>query len=119
VQAKSKIAGPLFMFNFKMSGMVFRLYLSTKKKVPDLFARRYTGNSLYLLQCKYKPKPYPGDMVVFRSPGIYADPYLGWQHLVNGGIKTNDIPGEHETRRDIMNEPYVQYLAKELQTFLS
>jgi hypothetical protein len=58
-------------------------------------------------------------MVVFRSPGIYTDPYLGWQHLVNGGIKTNDIPGEHETRRDIMNEPYVQYLAKELQVFLS
>lgn len=119
VQAKSKIAGPLFMFNFKMSGMVFRFYLSAGKKAPDLFARRYTGNSLYLLQCKYKPKPYPGDMVVFRSPGIYADPYLGWQHLVNGGIKTNDIPGEHETRRDIMNEPYVQYLAKELQVFLS
>jgi amino acid adenylation domain-containing protein len=119
VQAKSKIAGPLFMFNFKLSGMVFRLYLSAKKKVPDLFARRYTGNSLYMLQCKYKPKPYPGDMVVFRSPGIYPDPYLGWQHLVTGEIKTNDIPGEHETRRDIMNEPYVQYLAKELQAFLS
>lgn len=119
VQAKSKIAGPLFMFNFKMSGVVFRLYLSAKKKVPDLFARRYTGNSLYLMQCKYKPKNYPGEMVVFRSPGIYPDPNLGWQHLVTGEIKTNDIPGEHETRRDIMNEPYVQYLAKELQRFLA
>ncbi|MDB5148811.1 MAG: hypothetical protein JWQ57_2831, partial [Mucilaginibacter sp.] len=119
VQAKSKIAGPLFMFNFKMLGIVFRLYLLIKKKVPDLFARRYTGNSLYLLQCKYKAKNYPGDMVVFRSPGIYPDPNLGWQHLVTGEIKTNDIPGEHETRRDIMNEPYVQYLAKELQAFLT
>jgi amino acid adenylation domain-containing protein len=118
VRVKSKVIGPLFKFNFKMLGTIFKLFLVVGKNVPDSFARRYTGDSLYLLQCKYRPQAYQGDMVVFRSPDIYPDPYLGWQALTTGQIKTIDIPGEHETRRDIMNDPYVQYLAKELEGLL-
>jgi hypothetical protein len=35
-----------------------------------------------------------------------------------GGIKTFDVPGVHKTRRDIMDEPFIQFLAKELKFFL-
>ncbi|GAA4310206.1 amino acid adenylation domain-containing protein [Mucilaginibacter gynuensis] len=118
VQAKSKLMGPVFVVNYKVSGALFKLYLNTKHKAPDVLARKYTGNSLYILQCSYRPKTYNGKMVVFRSPDIYTVPHLGWKTLITNGIKAISIPGEHESRRDILNEPYVQHLAKELERFL-
>ena len=54
-------------------------------------------------------------MTIFRSPGIYRDPHLGWSDFVTGEIKTIDIPGLHKDRRQIMNEPFVQDTAKELK----
>jgi hypothetical protein len=57
-------------------------------------------------------------MVIFRSPGIFTDPDLGWKNFVKGEIKTIDIRGTHKTRRDIMNEPFVQSLAKEIKKHL-
>jgi len=118
-QIFSKLSGPFFLLRFKLYGLMFKLYFVCKQKVPGSIARRYTAESLYILQCKYKPKPYQGSMVIFRSPGIYdKDAYLGWKYFVKGEIKTFDIPGEHKSRRDILNEPFVQSLAKELETFL-
>jgi len=112
---------PLFLFvAFKVCGLVFKLYLLFKQNVPGTLARIYIGYSLGILQFNYKPKPYKGSMVVFRSPGIFnKDSYLGWKNFVDGEIKTIDIPGIHETRRDILNEPYVRILAKELENILN
>jgi amino acid adenylation domain-containing protein len=109
---------PAFLLKFKICELIFKLYLLFKLKAPGSIARFYVGGSLHMLQSKYKPKEYPGSMVVLRSPGIYTDPYLGWRNFVKGEIKTYDIPGKHTGRRDIMNEPYVQFTAKELANFL-
>jgi hypothetical protein len=57
-------------------------------------------------------------MIIIRSPLIYPDPYLGWEGFVTGGIETCDIPGKHRIRREIMNEPFVQYTAKELNNYI-
>jgi acyl carrier protein len=107
-----------FFSRFRLFGLIFRFYLLFKQKVPGVITRRYIGNTLGILQNNYKPKPYPGSMIIFRSPGIYSEPCLGWKDFVKGEIKSFDISGLHESRRDIMNEPYVQLLAKELKSFL-
>ena len=54
-------------------------------------------------------------LVIFRSPGIFRNPELGWSSLILGGITTIDIPGEHRNRTRIMYEPFVKYLADELK----
>jgi amino acid adenylation domain-containing protein len=107
-----------FLLRFKLYGLIFRIYLFCKQKVPAVIARKYVGNILGIMEYNHKPKPYSGSMMIFRSPGIYKEPYLGWKSFVKGKIKTFDIQGLHESRRDIMNEPYVQFLAKELKSFL-
>jgi len=97
---------------------VFNFCLFFKIKPPGRIARLHVTQSNYLVQTKYNPRPYPGSMIIFRSPEIYWDPYLGWKTYIKGKIKTFDIPGKHKTRRDVMNEPHVQILAKQLQNFL-
>jgi amino acid adenylation domain-containing protein len=103
---------------YKIVELIFKLCLYYKQKAPGIIARLHVGRSLYLLGLQYKPKAYPGTMIIFRSPGIYKDPCLGWKGIVKGKIKTFDIQGSHKTRRDIINEPFVQNLAKELKNFL-
>ncbi len=117
-QVEHKVQKLYFLSRFKLYGLIFRFYLLFNQKVPGAIARRYVGNTLGILQNNYKPKPYPGSMIIFRSPGIYKEPYLGWKGFVKGEIKSFDIPGPHESRRDIMNEPYVQFLAEELKKSL-
>ena len=66
----------------------------------------------------YKAGVYPGKMILFRSPLIYADTQLGWGKLVAGGMETIDIPGKHKNRREIMNEPFVADTAAQLNSHL-
>jgi thioesterase domain-containing protein len=64
---------------------------------------------------KYRPKPYPGRVTLFRSPVHLLfcsfDWEYGWGDLALAGVDVRIIPGMHET---IMEEPNVQVLAKEL-----
>ncbi len=98
--------------------LVCNLYFLFKQKIPERIARFYVGYLLYELQTNYKPKAYAGSMAIFRSPGLYTEPTLGWKSFVQGEIKTFDIPGMHIRRKEIMNEPFVQFLAKELKNCL-
>ena len=49
---------------------------------------------------KYKPRGYPGRIVLFRAidQGRYesADD-LGWTEVAEGGLEIHDIPGNHTT----------------------
>jgi thioesterase domain-containing protein len=64
---------------------------------------------------RYRPKPYPGRVLLFRSSlpsvGLYGDPQFGWGELFNGGLEVCDIPGDH---RDMFLEPYVGNTATKL-----
>jgi len=118
-KVRTSLKAPIFLLVFKLNGLLLRSYLLRKRRAPQVFVWNYVAQSLYLMQCKYKPKAYHGKMLIFRSPGLYEkDPYLGWKDFVKGEIKTFDVPGTHETRRDILNEPFVQSLAKQLKSFL-
>ena len=49
---------------------------------------------------KYKPRAYPGRIVLFRPTGSdgyeYADD-RGWTEVAEGGLEIHDIPGKHGT----------------------
>jgi aspartate racemase len=113
-----KIRTWYFTFLYIVYRVISNMYNIAGRAQPKNIAKSYTGLSLYKMERKYKLKPYKGSMIIFRSPRIFSTPHLGWKTLVEGGIKTINIPGEHKGRRDIMNEPHVKSLAKELKVFL-
>jgi amino acid adenylation domain-containing protein len=90
-------------------------YESLGLKSPEAVRKYYFVSKNTDMVSAYKPAPYPGRLTIFRSPGLFPDPHLGWSDFVTGEIKTFDIPGEHTDRRQIMNEPFVQGTAKELK----
>ncbi len=66
----------------------------------------------------YKTGIYPGKMLVFRSPQLYADPYLGWKEHVSGEIKSYDAPGKYKRRSEIMNDPFIKIITAKLKPIL-
>jgi len=108
-----------FWLMYRVNEIIFGVYFYNKMKAPAIVAKLKVIKSLNRLQSKYEPKAYQGSMIIFRSPAIFSDPYLGWNNFVKGKIETFEIPGEHKTRRDIMNEPHVQYLAEKLSSLLN
>jgi hypothetical protein len=72
-----------------------------------------------LAEVRYEAQNYPGAMVVFRAPGFYSDPALGWGRLAAGGVESYEIPGEHTAdTRTMFSEPYVALVAQLLQDYL-
>jgi thioesterase domain-containing protein/acyl carrier protein len=65
----------------------------------------------------YVPQAYPGSVTLFLASDLTADYDLhdGWRELVEGGIDTLEIPGNHI---NIIKEPYVGQLAKALKNCL-
>jgi amino acid adenylation domain-containing protein/FkbH-like protein len=71
-------------------------------------------------QLRYNPQSFPGKVHLFRSPGhpIWCsyDPQYGWGELARGGVKITIVPAGHEK---ILEEPFVQVVAKGLNEILS
>ncbi len=68
---------------------------------------------------RYLPRPYSGALTLFTAaerivPGS-PDPSLGWAKLVHGALDVHQVPGTHFT---MLQEPYVEILAKQLKTCL-
>jgi hypothetical protein len=75
----------------------------------------YVVRMLTRAEQSYVPQPYPGSLALFRGRGLYEkDPNMGWDELAEF-LENHEIGfAETQSRRDIMNEPLVQLLAKEL-----
>jgi len=69
---------------------------------------------------KYVPRPFNGDVVLFRSSkqlnGLVADEYLGWRPLIPGNLDVCEIRGHQQ---NLLSEPNVIQLAKELGSRLA
>jgi len=73
----------------------------------------------------YKLQTFPGKITLMRAVergylgmellGTHEDSVLGWGNLAGGGLEIHDVPGEHG---NVLNEPHVQVVAKELKTIL-
>jgi thioesterase domain-containing protein len=63
---------------------------------------------------RYRPRPYPGRLVLFRAERTphwvgyrFEDPFLGWGSLATQGIEVHTVPGDHWTLLDRENVPSV------------
>jgi thioesterase domain-containing protein len=99
----------------KMRSLSYRFFLARGRSMPQALRRWYIVDALGRALDSYTPKPYPGELFIFRSPQIFKSPHLGWTQLISGGIKTYDIPGHHPNRTRIMYEPFVPFLAEALK----
>jgi amino acid adenylation domain-containing protein len=98
---------------------ICHLFLGVGRRVPLKLRTFYVEQMLSRAEWQYVPRFYPGDLHIFRSRGVYdADPCLGWNGLSECVIQ--HVLGDTETssRREIMMEPLVASLAKELNFIL-
>jgi thioesterase domain-containing protein len=65
---------------------------------------------------QYKPREYPGPVVLFRAAGRKVapdrDPRLAWSRLATGGLEIHTVPGDDSGL--MLTEPHVRVLAREL-----
>jgi len=77
----------------------------------DQWLLRYLENAA---DC-YEPRPYCGNMTLFRSEqepaGRFLDPEMGWGPFVEGGIEVVVVEGDHFS---IFQEPSVSQLAQRI-----
>jgi amino acid adenylation domain-containing protein len=68
---------------------------------------------------KYVPRPYSGDVVLFRASkqlqGLVADLHLGWKDVINGHLDVCEVTGHQQS---MLSEPNVSRLAEELASRL-
>lgn len=68
---------------------------------------------------KFVPKPYSGDVLIFRASARNLLPYddfcLGWRSVVRGQVECFEIEGDHMS---IMEQPAVQSMAEKLNARL-
>ena len=64
----------------------------------------------------FVPTPYDGDIVLFSAVGNRRGLQEGWTRLVKGKLEIRDLPGGHY---DILGEPQVRVLARELGAVLA
>lgn len=129
LSAKEKMVFPVrlvknILWNYKTKSTIrrygYKFYLSLGRPLPEPLLKNFFLVTNSKIANAYVPHCYGGRMIIFRSPDIYKDdPTLGWDGLLAGGIGICNIAGDHINRRDIMNEPFVQNLAKELEDYLS
>jgi amino acid adenylation domain-containing protein len=78
-----------------------------------------TQDSLRKAAKKYKPRPYPGIVTLFRAsqqpPGVYPDSSLGWNQVTVDNLEIYEVPGYHAA---IVSEPRVRFLIEPLQECL-
>lgn len=68
---------------------------------------------------RYRPRPYPGPVTLFRAAGADFDSSLGhdlgWGRLTPGAVEVHEVPGGHVT---LLAEPNVAVLAARLRACL-
>jgi thioesterase domain-containing protein len=68
---------------------------------------------------RYRPRPYPGRVVLFRAAdrpsGWRDDPAMGWNALATQGVRVHEVRGDHAT---ILKPPGVLAIASALREAL-
>ena len=62
------------------------------------------------LSCRYRPKPYPGDIVLISAQDLLMqENIIKWRNNISGKLYTHEVPGYHER---IMDELEVKTIAQ-------
>jgi thioesterase domain-containing protein len=93
---------------------------SNPSQLPLLYIFEALGIELRKAMEKYMPRPYGGDVLLFRAskqlPGLDSDEFLGWKRVLHGNVEVCEIPGRQQ---NLMLEPNVSRLSKELSSRLN
>ena len=105
----------------KINKALYKLYVNLGFRwIPAARTRRNILKTGSLASRQYRPRIYPGKIILFRATdlggGIKHDPQMGWDGWAGGELETHLIPGYHA---QLVLEPRVQQLAKELSRSLS
>jgi len=97
-----------------------RLFLALGLPIPPSLRTMYVVRMINVTESGYAPRPYAGTVTLFRGRGLYEqDPNMGWdglaEHLENHEIGDGGL----RSRRDIMNEPLVGLLARQLKACMA
>jgi thioesterase domain-containing protein/acyl carrier protein len=93
----------------------FQYIRSTPRERTELRIRKVNGQAWL----KYRPRPYPGAVTLFRSVGHGAqrDWHVEtWSKLGAGGLITHLVPGGHLT---FLKEPHVEILAQRIRASMA
>jgi acyl transferase domain-containing protein/thioesterase domain-containing protein/acyl carrier protein len=105
--------GPLRRRFQKTRAIISSIFKAERSPVPQPDTNVKDRN--LIAAANYEPKVYPSSLTLFRSTvrGIKdgEDEVLGWGQVVAGDIEIRHIPATHG---NIVNEPAVRILAKEL-----
>ncbi|MBX9651439.1 MAG: condensation protein [Xanthobacteraceae bacterium] len=75
------------------------LHLKTPTIDPEQDHSNQIMNYLVRARKQYRPAPYPGDVVFFRSSdakvGRLYSRSFGWNQIVEGDLRVYDVPGQH------------------------
>jgi thioesterase domain-containing protein len=90
---------------------------------PAVAARKRVFDASFRAAAAYRPRPYNGSAVLFRTNdrlalGVFreADPLNGWGELIRGGIHLENLPGDHW---NIFTEPAVSILAEKTAAWVA
>ncbi|HZQ68473.1 MAG TPA: amino acid adenylation domain-containing protein [Terriglobales bacterium] len=102
-------------FRSWMHMTVCRAFLRLGMRVPQTLRTMYVVRMIHQAEQSYEPSFYDGTLTLFRGKGLYEDdPDMGWDGLAKRLENFEIGDGGLRSRRDIMNEPLVGLLAKEL-----
>jgi thioesterase domain-containing protein len=96
-----------------------QLALAMARPLPEQIRESFFFGLHHEAEVAYRPKPYPGEILVFYGQGLYEDPELGWGGLADQGVRTFAVPGEHDNNRQAMQEPGASFLAAHLEEYLA
>jgi amino acid adenylation domain-containing protein len=97
-----------------------KLFLALGVPIPQTLRTMYVVRMINATESIYAPKLYPGTVTLFRGRGLYEDdPNMGWEGLARTLEVCEVGDGGLRSRRDIMNEPLVGMLAKQLDASIA
>jgi thioesterase domain-containing protein len=101
----------------QLRAMLCQWWLATGHTIPPRLRDVYVFQVTTRAEQRYAPLAYPGHLLVFRGKGLYTDPALGWGPHARS-IETIEVGGPQRLRREIVAEPVVCLLARELRSRL-
>ena len=109
-------------YGFSVIWRIKRTKRKLKEKLENILlpkAIKDVKKSGYQAAGIYVPGKYPGRGTLFRATGqmkgIFSDPLLGWDELIQGGLDIYDTPGHHGA---IVRDPRARVLAEQLKDSL-
>ena len=103
----------------QLKGTVWNVSYDLRLRLGDGLLRN-SRKILNVAAGAYRPQPYGGRVVLFRSTNRSLeqcqDPYSGWGGLIKGGLEIHEIPGDHIS---IFIDPDVETLARQMSACLA